>query len=135
MPSSEPPSGDNSEPGQGQISPEERAAFRRRAEQLGQKLDTAKAQHAPPPDQRARGAAYGKASKIAIELVVGILVGGFLGRVFDTYLGTAPWLMVLFLLLGFAAGLMNVIRTARRMQAEMEPLQRAAKPVRDDDDD
>jgi F0F1-type ATP synthase assembly protein I len=43
--------------------------------------------------------------------------------------------MIVFLMLGFAAGLMNVVRTARRMQAEAEPLQRAAKPVTDDEDD
>jgi ATP synthase protein I len=37
--------------------------------------------------------------------------------------------------LGFAAGLSNVIRTARRMQAEAEPLQRGAASVPDDEDD
>jgi F0F1-type ATP synthase assembly protein I len=44
-------------------------------------------------------------------------------------------LLVVCLLLGFAAGMSNVLRTARRMQAEAEPLQRAAKPVEDDEDD
>jgi F0F1-type ATP synthase assembly protein I len=40
-----------------------------------------------------------------------------------------------FLMLGFAAGLSNIVRTARRLQAEAEPLQRAAKPVVDDEKD
>jgi ATP synthase protein I len=125
-----------SDPVRGELSPEEREAFRKRAAELGQRLDTAKAQHAPPEtvDSGARGTAYGQAMKIAIELVVGILVGGFIGRLLDGWLGTAPWLMIVFLMLGFAAGLMNVVRTARRMQAKAEPLQRAAKPVTDDDD-
>lgn len=129
------PSGGKSGPGHGELSPEEREEFRRRAADLGHKLDSVKAQRRPPADQVARGAAYGKAMKIAVELVVGILVGGFIGRLLDGYLGTAPWLLVLFLMLGFAAGLLNVIRSARRMQAEVEPVQRSAKDVADDDDD
>ena len=129
------PSGNDSEPGRGELSPEDREAFRKRAAELGQKLDSVKAQRPPPPDNKARGAAYGQAMKIAVELVVGIAVGGFIGRVLDGYFGTTPWLLIVFLLLGFAAGMMNVVRTARRMQAEAEPLQRAATPVSDDEDD
>ena len=133
------PSGKDSEPGRGELSPEEREAFRKRASDLGQRLDSVKAQNAPKyapnPDERARGAAFGQATKIAVELVVGIAVGGLIGRVLDQQFGTGPVLLIVFLLLGFAAGLMNVVRTARRMQAEAEPLQRAAKPVEDDEDD
>ncbi len=129
------PSGNNTEPGHGELSPEEREAFRKRASDLGQKLDSVKAQRGPPPDHKARGAAYGQAMKIAVELVVGIVAGGFIGRLLDGQFGTTPWLLIVFLMLGFAAGLMNVIRSARRMQAEAEPLQRAAKPVTDDDDE
>jgi ATP synthase protein I len=130
------PTGNNSEPGRGELSPEDREAFRKRADELGKKLDSVKAQRPPPPpDNRARGAAYGQAMKIAVELVVGIAVGGLVGRLLDGFFGTRPVLLILFLLLGFAAGLMNVIRSARRMQAEAEPLQRAAKPASDDEDE
>jgi ATP synthase protein I len=129
------PSGDTSDGEHGEISREDREAFRKRASELGQKLESVKAQRTPPPDMRARGAAYGQAMKIAIELVVGILVGAFIGRLLDGYLGTSPWLLVVFLLLGFAAGLINVVRTARRMQSEAEPLQRAASPVSGDEDE
>jgi hypothetical protein len=38
-------------------------------------------------------------------------------------------------MLGFAGGLMNVIRTARQMQTAAEPLQRAARPAKDDEDE
>jgi ATP synthase protein I len=129
-------SGNDREPGRGELSPEERAAFRKRASELGARLDQVKARRGPSPDEaeRARGAAFGQATKIAVELIVGIAVGGFIGRVLDGLLGTGPWLLILFLILGFAAGLSNVIRTARRMQAEAEPLQRAAKPVVDDEE-
>jgi len=77
----------------------------------------------------------GQAMKIAIELVVGIAVGGFIGKVLDNQFGTAPWLMIVFLMLGFAAGLLNIVRTARRLQAEAEPLQRNAKAVPDEEED
>lgn len=118
------------------LSPEERDALKRRAAELGQRLDEVKARKAPPPgDPRARGAAMGAAFKLAAELVVGVVVGGGIGWALDRHLGTAPWLLVLFLVLGFAAGMSNLIRAARRMQAAAEPLQRSAPSVADDDED
>ena len=50
--------------------------------------------------------------------MAGVAVGGFIGWALDRFLGTAPLLMVVFLGLGAAAGIMNVVRTAKRMQAE-----------------
>lgn len=130
---------DDENPARGEISPEEREAFRKRASEIGARLDKAKAdarvRQGPDPDSRARGTAMGQAMKIAIELVVGIAVGGFIGKVLDSQFGTAPWLLIVFLMLGFAAGLMNIVRTARRLQAEAEPLQRSAKAVPDDEED
>ena len=76
----------------------------------------------------------GQAFKIAIELVVGVAVGGFIGWVLDRQLGTMPWLLIVFVMLGFAAGMLNVIRQAQRMQKKSEPLQRAAPSVGDDDE-
>src|SRR5262245_23648274 len=131
--------GDNNPP-RGELSPEDREAFRKRASDLGARLDKVKDEvrkkHADPePDQRARGAAMGQAMKIAVELVVGIAVGGFIGKVLDDQFGTRPWLLIVFLMLGFAAGILNIVRTARRLQAEAEPLQRSAKSVPDDEED
>lgn len=133
-------SNDDEIPPRGELSPEDREAFRKRASDLGTRLDKVKAEvrkrnAEPEPDQRARGAAMGQAMKIAIELVVGIGVGGFIGKVLDDQFGTRPWLLIVFLMLGFTAGLLNIIRTARRLQAEAEPLQRSAKAVPDDDED
>jgi ATP synthase protein I len=130
---------DDENPARGEISPEDRDAFKRRASDLGARLEKVKAEarakRGPEPDGRTRGAAMGQAMKIAIELVVGIAVGGFIGKILDDQFGTAPWLMIVFLMLGFAAGLMNIIRTARRLQAEAEPMQRSAKAVPDDDEE
>ncbi len=124
------------EPESGHLSPEERDALKRRAAELGKRLDDVRARKAPPTgDPRARGAAMGQAFKIVAELIVGVAVGGGIGWALDRHLGTAPWLLVLFLVLGFAAGMSNVIRAARKMQAQSEPLQRASKAVVDDADE
>ena len=128
--------GKDFDPRRGTLSPEERDALKRRASELGKRLDEVQARKAPQHgDNRARGAAMGEAFKIVGELVVGVVVGGGIGWVLDRQLGTAPWLLVLFLVLGFAAGMSNVIRTARRMQAASEPLQRAAPSVAEDMDE
>ena len=121
---------------QGELSPEERAAFRQRSEELGNRLDAVKTRRAPPPDNRARGAAMAQAFKIAVELVVGVCFGGLVGWGLDRYFETSgPWFLIVFVILGFAAGMLNVIRTAQQMQARAEHLQRSAPSVRDDDRD
>jgi ATP synthase protein I len=129
------PPGDPNEPGRGELSAEEREAFKKRASDLGSRLDQVKAQRSPKLDERARGAAFGQATKIAVELIVGIAVGGLIGRALDSQFGTEPVFLIVFLLLGFAAGLLNVVRSAKLMQAQAEPHQRTAKPVTDEDDD
>ena len=121
--------------GRGEISREDREALKARAAGLGTRLEQVKARRAPQLDNAARGAALGQAFKIAVELVAGVLFGGIVGWALDRYLGSAPWLLILFLVLGFAAGMMNVVRTARRMQAGAEPLQRAAPSVEPEDED
>lgn len=120
----------------GEISPEEREAIRRRSEGIGKRLDDVKSRHsAGQPDHHpARGAAYGQAIKLAAELVVGLAFGGAIGWFLDKQFGTMPLLLIIFVMLGFAAGLLNVVRGARRAQAQAEPLQRAARDVADDDD-
>ncbi len=130
------PGGGDPNQGRGSLTPEERDALKQRASELGKRLDVVHARKAPPAgNNRARGNALGEAFKIVAELVVGVVVGGGIGWALDKALGTRPWLLVLFLILGFAAGMSNVVRTARRMQAASEPMQRSAPSVPDDDDD
>ena len=127
-------------PERGEISPQDREAIRKRSEELGQKLDALKSQKATV-ERSAGGAgsqdqsAYGAAFKFAAELIVGVAVGGALGWFLDRQFGTAPWLMIVLVILGFAAGLLNVVRAAQEAQAKNEPLQKAAPSVKDDDDD
>lgn len=77
----------------------------------------------------------GKALKIATELVAAVVVGGVIGWALDRWLDTRPWLLLVFLTLGIAAGFKNVFRVAWEMQAEAEAEQKRAPRVRDEDED
>ncbi|MGH6952806.1 MAG: AtpZ/AtpI family protein [Alphaproteobacteria bacterium] len=55
------------------------------------------------------------AFRIAVELVAGLAVGVAIGWVLDRWLGTGPWLLVLFFFLGAAAGVLNVYRSAKAL--------------------
>ena len=58
----------------------------------------------------------GSAFKLGTELVSAVLVGTIIGFILDTWFGTKPWLIIVFFFLGSAAGILNVIKTANRMQ-------------------
>jgi ATP synthase protein I len=59
---------------------------------------------------RADGASLGQAMRLSTEFVAGVIAGGILGWLFDRLLGTAPWGLVVFLVLGFITGIYNVMR-------------------------
>ena len=63
-----------------------------------------------------KGSFMGNAFKLGTELVAAVGVGTIIGFILDTWFGTKPWLIIIFFFLGSAAGMLNVIRTARRMQ-------------------
>ena len=69
-------------------------------------------------EMRGRGMAYGM--RMATELVAAVIVGGLIGYALDWWLGTKPWLFLLFFVLGFAAGVLNVLRAYERMQKEFK---------------
>jgi ATP synthase protein I len=58
----------------------------------------------------------GSAFKLGTELVSAVLVGTIIGFILDTWFDTKPWLIIIFFFLGSAAGILNVIKTAKRMQ-------------------
>jgi ATP synthase protein I len=111
--------------------------IRQRLDALEGKLATAQGRRETPAPQEpeGRGKAMGQALKLATELVAGVAVGGFIGWALDRLFGTAPFLMVVFLVLGAAAGIMNVMRTAKSMQGEPLPGEHLRRDVIDDDDD
>ncbi len=60
------------------------------------------------------GSGMGVGLKVGVDLVVGVGVGGVIGWGLDWWLGTKPYLLAIFIIFGFIAGLMNVIRTANQ---------------------
>jgi ATP synthase protein I len=91
----------------------------RRLDRLSRDLDAERRERAEeeqPP--RTSGANYAQGFRLASEFVAGILVGAAIGWGIDYLAGTSPWGMIGFLLLGFAAGVMNVVRAAGRMSSK-----------------
>ena len=69
-------------------------------------------------DIEKKGSFMGSAFKLGTELVAAVAVGTIIGFILDSWFDTKPWLIVIFFFLGTAAGILNVIRTANRMQKE-----------------
>ncbi|MDE0780000.1 MAG: AtpZ/AtpI family protein [Alphaproteobacteria bacterium] len=61
---------------------------------------------------------YGPAIRVGTDLVAGVAVGVVIGWVLDRWLGTTPWLLLVFFLLGSAAGITNVMRTAMKIESD-----------------
>jgi ATP synthase protein I len=51
---------------------------------------------------------------VGIQLVLSTFVGFGMGYFLDRFLGTSPWLTVIFLILGIFAGFRELLRVARR---------------------
>jgi len=60
-------------------------------------------------------ASLGKALKISTELVAAVVVGTTLGFILDNWFDTRPWLTISFFFMGVAAGILNVIKSAKKM--------------------
>jgi|SRR5215204_1233619 ATP synthase protein I len=71
---------------------------------------------------QARASAMAMGFRLSSELVAGVLVGAALGWGFDRLLSTSPWGLIVFLLLGFTAGVINVMRAAGVMAKQSQRL-------------
>ena len=60
-------------------------------------------------------ASFGKALKISTELVAAVVVGATIGFILDNWFDTRPWLTIIFFFIGVAAGILNVIKSAKSM--------------------
>ena len=67
-------------------------------------------------DNNENSSFIGSAFKLGTELVSAVLVGTIIGFILDTWFGTKPWLIIVFFFLGSAAGILNVIKAAKKMQ-------------------
>ena len=97
-------------------SPADEAALSARLQRLGERLGH---HHSDRPSENdpGRGAnadtsALGRGLRLSAEFVAGILVGAGIGWLMDRWLGTSPWGMIVLLLCGFAAGVLNMMRAA-----------------------
>jgi ATP synthase protein I len=110
---------DNSGHGSGDKSTDE-AALSARLGSLDQRLSELRDGRATGTDQpgvgsgdaAARASAMARGLRLSSELIAGVLVGAVLGWGFDRLLSTSPFGFIVFFLLGFAAGVVNVVRSA-----------------------
>ena len=58
----------------------------------------------------------GQAFKMSTELVSAVVVGTIIGFILDKTFGTKPWLILIFFFVGVAAGIINVVKSAKKMQ-------------------
>ena len=80
------------------------------------KIAKSKIQKQVLSDSEKKGIFMGSAFKLGTELVAAVAVGTIIGFILDTWFDTKPWLIIIFFFLGAAAGMLNVIRAANRMQ-------------------
>ena len=62
------------------------------------------------------GSSMGTAFKMSTELVSAVAVGTIIGFILDNWFGTKPWLILIFFFVGVAAGILNVVKSAKKMQ-------------------
>ena len=103
---------------------------RRRVDELDARLQAARQQQPvkrPDSGNRAANREANVAYRVMVDMIAGLLLGGFFGYWLDRWTGWAPYSMIVMILLGFAAGANNAWRTIRTLS------ERAAKG--DDDGD
>jgi ATP synthase protein I len=103
------PDGRSDKPG----GPGSDADLARRFDRLSRELDAdRRGRAAVERPEGGSGQGYGQAVKLASEFIAGILVGAGLGWGLDRLAGTSPWGLIVLVLLGFGAGVLNVVRAA-----------------------
>jgi ATP synthase protein I len=73
--------------------------------------------------------------RLGSEFIAAIIVGAGAGYLLDLWLGTGPWIMLVMLLVGFAAGVLNVTRTVGEMNKAAPPPPGSDLGPGDDEDD
>jgi ATP synthase protein I len=97
------------------------AALSARLGSLGQRLSKIRGNRKIETDQSgtedgnsaARASAMARGFQLSSELIAGVVVGAAIGWGFDKLLSTSPFGLIVFFLLGFVAGVVNVVRSAR----------------------
>ncbi len=98
--------------------PADEAALSARLDRLKNRLSDLRKDRKKQTDQSGSGAGPANASamargfRLSSELIAGVLVGAVIGWGIDRLLSTSPWGLIVFFLLGFTAGVINVMRAA-----------------------
>ncbi len=105
--------------GERQEPPDEEAVLSARLQRLSERLAKASrpSEEASASRQTTDASGFARGFRLSTEMVAGVLVGAGLGWLIDRWLGTSPWAFILLLLLGFAAGVLNVMRAAGVIRA------------------
>jgi ATP synthase protein I len=94
--------------------PADDAALSARLQRLGERLDHVGASRPtrtdPAPRPSADSSAMARGLRLSSEFVIGVLVGAVLGWFLDRMLGITPWGLIAFVLLGFVASVLNLVR-------------------------
>ncbi len=83
--------------------------------EISTRLEIAKKNLQKNKNKGSNAASLGKALKISTELVASVVVGSLFGFILDSWFGTKPLLTICFFFMGVAAGILNVIRSAKNM--------------------
>jgi ATP synthase protein I len=73
-----------------------------------------------PSGEKGTWKALGELSSIGFALVVATVIGLVVGYWLDRWLGTAPWLILIGLGFGIAAGFVNLFRSVKRAERELD---------------
>ena len=88
------------------------ARLRRLETQIDRKRPKAAADPSPRSGTSGGPSSLGQAMTLSTEFVAGVIAGGILGWIVDHVFGTKPWGLIVLLMLGFVAGIYNVMRVS-----------------------
>ncbi|MEM9715848.1 MAG: AtpZ/AtpI family protein [Pseudomonadota bacterium] len=91
-----------------------------RLKQLSERLAEARDDD-PKPEVENHFTAAQAGWRMVTELVVGLLLGAAIGYGLDAVFGTEPWFLIVFCMLGFAAGIRVMLKTAEEIQKVNAP--------------
>ena len=82
------------------------------------KIAKSKFKNKNPSENDDKKSSFGKAFQLSTELVSAVLVATIIVFILDNWFGTKPWLIIIFFFIGVTAGIINVIRSAKKMQRD-----------------
>ncbi|HEY4162915.1 MAG TPA: AtpZ/AtpI family protein [Dongiaceae bacterium] len=97
-------------------------------------------ERSPSPESRSDAASQNRSGmatgmRLSAELLAGVLLGLGIGWGLDRWLGTGPWLLLVFMILGTTAGILNVIRSGNRLERQADAAAKTETRVRNTETD